>query len=97
MRMEKIAVEFLSALSSFTNEKRVELELPEGSSITKVLAALHQRYGNKGQERIFNHPRGLSPALVMMVNGVDIRYLDGVDTVVKDGDIVVCLPIIMGG
>nr|MDO8109525.1 MoaD/ThiS family protein [Candidatus Sigynarchaeota archaeon] len=95
--MEKIAVEFLSALSSFTNERRVELELPEGSSIATVLAALHQRYGNKGTERIFNHPRGLSPALVMMVNGVDIRYMDGIDTIVKEGDVVVCLPIIMGG
>ena len=97
--MEHISVEFLAALRIFTNERRVDIELPEGSTIAVVLEELHQRYGSEdGKEgRIFDTMNGVSPALIVLVNGTNIKNMDGIDTVVQDGDVVACVPIMAGG
>jgi MoaD family protein len=95
--MDKIQVDFLSTLSIFTREKRVEIPIPEGSNIRAVLQILHQKYGKEQGARIFDYHGALSPVLVILLNGTDIRRLDGVDTLLTNGDVVVFLPVIAGG
>jgi MoaD family protein len=67
----------------------------EGSTVGEVLDALYDRYGelrsriaeDGGQRRLVN----------VYVGGEDIRFLDGLDTQVSDGDEVTILPAVAGG
>ena len=97
MSMEHVSVEFLAALRIFTNERRIDIEVPEGSTIATVLDELHQRFGNENAERIFDTTNGVSPALIILVNGTNIKTLDGIDTLVQEGDVIACVPIMAGG
>jgi MoaD family protein len=97
MNMDHVSVEFLAALRIFTNERRIDIEVPEGSTIVAVLNELHQRFGSENAERIFDTTNGVSPALIILVNGTNIKNLDGTDTIIQDGDVVACVPIMAGG
>ncbi|HME55652.1 MAG TPA: MoaD family protein [Candidatus Lokiarchaeia archaeon] len=95
--MEHVFVEFLAALRIFTKERRMDIEVPEGATITTVLNELHQKFGDGKAERIFDTSNGVSPALIILVNGTNIKNLDGIDTLVQDGDVIACVPIMAGG
>lgn len=68
-----------------------------GSDARSFLAELERRYG-EGMSRLL-HPRGeeLSELIYLLVNGKNILHLDGLDTALKDGDVVSLLPVTAGG
>jgi molybdopterin synthase sulfur carrier subunit len=39
----------------------------------------------------------LKPGIKIIINGRDIDYLNGLDTQLKDGDVIVIIPPIAGG
>ena len=67
----------------------------DGSTVGEVLDALYERYGEL-RSRIAEDG-GLRRFVNVYVDGEDIRFLDGLDTEVKDGDEVTILPAVAGG
>jgi sulfur-carrier protein len=67
----------------------------EGSTVGEVLDALYDRYGEL-RSRIAEDG-GLRRFVNVYVAGEDIRFLDGLDTPVSDGDEVTILPAVAGG
>ena len=67
----------------------------EGSTVGEVLDALYDRYGEL-RSRIAE-AGGLRRFVNVYVGGEDIRFLDGLDTTVEDGDEVTILPAVAGG
>ena len=67
----------------------------DGSTVGEVLDALYDRYGEL-RSRIAEDG-GLRRFVNVYVDGEDIRFLDGLDTPVKDGDEVTILPAVAGG
>jgi sulfur-carrier protein len=67
----------------------------EGSTVGEVLDSLYERYGEL-RSRIAEDG-GLRRFVNVYVGGDDIRFLDGLDTPVKDGDEVTILPAVAGG
>ena len=67
----------------------------EGSTVGEVLDALYARYGEL-RSRIAEDG-GLRRFVNVYVAGEDIRFLDGLDTSVRDGDEVTILPAVAGG
>jgi molybdopterin synthase sulfur carrier subunit len=67
----------------------------DGSTVGEVLDALYERYGEL-RERIAEDG-GLRRFVNVYVAGEDIRFLDGLDTRVSDGDEVTILPAVAGG
>ncbi|MGZ4286182.1 MAG: ubiquitin-like small modifier protein 1 [Solirubrobacteraceae bacterium] len=66
-----------------------------GSTVGEVLDALYDRYGEL-RSRIAEDG-GLRRFVNVYVGGEDIRFLDGLDTAVEDGDEVTILPAVAGG
>ncbi|HEY2258453.1 MAG TPA: ubiquitin-like small modifier protein 1 [Solirubrobacteraceae bacterium] len=66
-----------------------------GSTVGEVLDALYERYGEL-RSRIAEDG-GLRRFVNVYVDGEDIRFLDGLDTPVNDGDEVTILPAVAGG
>ena len=67
----------------------------DGSTVGEVLDALYERYGEL-RARIAEDG-GLRRFVNVYVDGEDIRFLDGLDTPVEDGDEVTILPAVAGG
>jgi MoaD family protein len=67
----------------------------DGSTVGQVLDALYERYGDL-RDRIAEDG-GLRRFVNVYVGGEDIRFLDGLDTAVEDGDEVTILPAVAGG
>jgi molybdopterin synthase sulfur carrier subunit len=67
----------------------------DGSTVGEVLDALYTRYGEL-RSRIAEDG-GLRRFVNVYVAGEDIRFLDGLETSVNDGDEVTILPAVAGG
>jgi molybdopterin synthase sulfur carrier subunit len=67
----------------------------EGSTVGEVLDSLYEQYGEL-RSRIAEDG-GLRRFVNVYVGGEDIRFLDGLDTPVEDGDEVTILPAVAGG
>jgi sulfur-carrier protein len=71
-----------------------ETEIP-GATVGEVLDGLYERY-DELRDRIADDG-GLRRFVNVFVGGEDIRFLDGLDTPVADGDEVTILPAVAGG
>ena len=67
----------------------------DGSTVGEVLDALYAQYGEL-RSRI-SEDGGLRRFVNVYVGGEDIRFTEGLDTPVKDGDEVTILPAVAGG
>ena len=67
----------------------------EGSTVGEVLDALYEQFGEL-RERIADDG-GLRRFVNVYIGGEDIRFLDGLETPVSDGDEVTILPAVAGG
>jgi len=67
----------------------------EGDTVGEVLDALYDRFGEL-RSRIAEDG-GLRRFVNVYVDGEDIRFLEGLETPVKDGDEVTILPAVAGG
>lgn len=66
-----------------------------GATVGEVLDGLYERFGEL-RDRITDDG-GLRRFVNVYVGGEDIRFLDGLDTPVEDGDEVTILPAVAGG
>jgi molybdopterin synthase sulfur carrier subunit len=67
----------------------------DGATVGEVLDALYERYGEL-RTRIAEDG-GLRRFVNVYVEGEDIRFLDGLETIVEDGDEITILPAVAGG
>jgi MoaD family protein len=67
----------------------------DGATVGEVLDALYDRYGEL-RSRIAEDG-GLRRFVNVYVDGEDIRFKEGLDTEVSDGDEVTILPAVAGG
>jgi sulfur-carrier protein len=67
----------------------------EGATVGEALAALYDRFGEL-EERISDNG-SLRRFVNVYLSGEDIRFLEGLDTPIRDGDEVTILPAVAGG
>ena len=72
------------------------IETQEGTSVKAVVRQVSSQAGSTRPGYIGNYRIG-GNELVVLVNGRNIATLDGVETVLKDGDVVTLLPPFAGG
>jgi molybdopterin synthase sulfur carrier subunit len=68
----------------------------DGSTVGEVLEGLYSQHGEL-RERLAGEDGELRRFVNVYVKGEDIRFLDGLETPVADGDEVTILPAVAGG
>jgi len=68
----------------------------EGSTVGEALESLYASHGEL-RSRIADESGGLRRFVNVYLKGEDIRFLEGLDTAVADGDEVTILPAVAGG
>ena len=80
-----------------TNEYHVAVSLPDKSSVLDLLHALVGRYSVEFGDYIFTDDDRLSRYVVIIKNGRGVGILDGLGTLLQDGDSVSIMPAVGGG
>lgn len=92
--MAKVDITFYGALARIANEKTVEVD---GSALKDVIEALAAKYGKPFIDRIYDEKGKIRRFINIYVNGKDIRFLNRLDTEMKEGDKVSIIPAVGGG
>jgi molybdopterin synthase sulfur carrier subunit len=89
-----VKVRIPSPLRSFTNG--ADVIHASGASVGEVLANLKSQASGI-ESRLFKGPNQLNRFVNIYVNDEDIRFLNHLDTPVKEGDEISIIPAIAGG
>jgi len=93
----EVEVNFLSAVRRMTYEGKTVISLQEKSSVRNLIDALMRRYGIGFSDFLLNKKGCLQQYLVILVNGRGIGILNGLDTLLHDGDSISMMPAVGGG
>jgi sulfur-carrier protein len=96
----KVKIRFFTSLREIVDTKEETLMFPDDKKVTVdvVLEALSEKHGKAFTEYVFNgetgQPKGF---LQFLVNGVSTQTLSGLETQLRDGDVLAILPPVGGG
>ena len=95
--MSKITIRALGVISSHLENFEGELNIQEGSSVEDILCELDEL--NPGLKSLLIDPALKShlPNTLILLNGVEIGNISGLDTPVLDGDEIMILSVTHGG
>ncbi|WP_223791008.1 MoaD/ThiS family protein [Methanobacterium spitsbergense] len=90
-----IEIKFLTRFIDITGEKNIKIEdVPDIKTLVEFLC---KKYDESFKEVLFDENGNLRDYLKVMINGEDIRDINGLDTPLKDGDQIVMFQTIAGG
>lgn len=88
-------VELFATLRMTAKESSFEIEPPE--DVRALFDEMGNRYGNEFIAGLRSEGGELSPGVIVLVNGVNVHALDGLDTKLNQQDTVAIFPPIGGG
>ncbi len=89
-------VKFFATLRPLVGAKEAEVELRTKDTVGSVLEKLTAEYPAL-KERILDEEGNLQSSINVLVNGRNIRFLDGLDTAIQEGDQLALFPPVGGG
>lgn len=94
----RIKVEYLGFIKNLLNKRMEEFELQEKTMLQDLLGRLSDSYGQPFKNEVFERGlEDLKTGFVVTVNGILIGRLDGVKTMLRDGDHVILMSLMSGG
>ncbi len=96
----QVSVRFFTSLREIVGKREETLSFSEGEKVTigLVLAELRKIYGKKFIDYVYDTRTGqVKSFLQLLVNGRSASTMDGLQTVLKDGDVLAVLPPVGGG
>jgi MoaD family protein len=93
----KVQVKFFTSLREITGKKVDTLELQAAITVDELVTMLSRKYGKEFRKYIYNKKGEIQEFLSFLVNGKNINNMQGLDTKLKDRDIVAILPPVGGG
>jgi molybdopterin synthase sulfur carrier subunit len=88
-------VKFFAYIRDYTGCS--EADMPVAATIGDLARILGEHYGPKMHEIMLTADGELGPNLIIMVNGRHIVHLGGINTPLKDDDIIQIFPKVAGG
>lgn len=89
-----ITVKYFASVREYMG-KKTDVVTKDNIKVVDLIKSLEGENGNL--DKLLLKGGKLKPQYKIMINGRDIEFLDGIDTRVKDGDIVAIFPPVGGG
>ncbi|MDI6884414.1 MAG: MoaD family protein [Hadesarchaea archaeon] len=93
----RIEVRLFAGLRELAKQKAVMEDLPGGGTVADVISRLSDRFGQEFQKQVIGERGQPSELLRILVNGRNLASLEGVETRLKDGDVLAIFPPVAGG
>ncbi len=87
-----IEVLFFGQLRELTEERLISIDIENNASLDDLIEHLCRLYGNMFREKVESIPQ-----LRILINGREYTRLDGLETIINEGDTIAFLPTIAGG
>lgn len=94
---KSVALRFVGSLRGASGRSKITFEIERSLSLEELIKELSQQ--TPVLSRVFGQSenRKLTSNMLILVNGKEISALDGLDTILKEGDDVVFVPVVHGG
>jgi MoaD family protein len=94
----KITIHTILEIRQALGQRLIEVDLPKDSTVEDLLGYMKERWGEKLNSHLFHPDDGkVLDHLRIMVNGQTIRFLGGMDMLLKESDEVLIMPLVSGG
>ena len=90
-----IEIKFLTRFIDITGEKNIKID--DFQDINTLIEFLCEKYDESFKEVLFDENGNLRDYQKVMINGKDIRDINGLDTPLKDGDQIIMFQTVVGG
>ena len=92
----KVVVRSYGDIKRILNSDKLTVDLRDGAKIRDLISKLGGRVESSGRAFMGTYElKGSS--LAVLVNGRNINALNGIDTTLKEGDVVTFMPVLVGG
>lgn len=96
--MITVKLRTILTLKTILGSGEIEIAFPEGTTLEQVITTLVNKHGDDLSSHLYEpDSRNLRPYIRLMVNGRDIAFLEGMETVLRNGDDLLILPPVSGG
>jgi sulfur-carrier protein len=93
-----VKVRTILTLKTIMGSGEIELPVAKGSTLGQLIVTLVNGYGDDLASHLYEpNSKNLRSYIRLMVNGRDIGFLEGMETVLRNGDEVLILPPVSGG
>lgn len=93
-----IRIRTILKLKKIIGKGAVEFSVKEGTTLEEALDKMIATFGKELESSLFSsEDRSLLQHIRLIVNGRDIAFLNGLQTVLKEGDEILILPPVSGG
>jgi MoaD family protein len=94
----KITIHSILGVKNAIGRRELEAEFPAATTVGDLLEWLKAQWGQALAGELFETDTGEVISHVrIMVNGQTIQFLEGMETVLKEADEVLLLPLVSGG
>jgi molybdopterin synthase sulfur carrier subunit len=93
----RVNFRFVGSFRNLAGKGKVSLELAEGSSLKEAIRQIVEKFPKMERALIDPELGDPRPNTLIIVNGKEISILKGLETLLKDGDEVVFVPVSHGG
>jgi molybdopterin synthase sulfur carrier subunit len=93
----KFKIKVFATIREITKTKEIELESDNKITVYDAIKLMTKRYGEKLANYLLENDGKPKPVFLLMVNGKSIKELEGLETPLKDGDVLAVLPPAVGG
>jgi molybdopterin converting factor small subunit len=90
-----IELELLGALARIAGSRSVKIEVTDNATVRDVLSMVKRM--QRGMEEYILLSGDRVNNVIVLVDGRDIRVLDGIETKLRDGSKVTLIPVVHGG
>ncbi len=96
--MIRVKLYTILGIKEIIGKREFEIDIPENSRLINFIDELVCRWGDAVSNILFEpESKRINSHLRLMINGQDISFLDGINTLLKDGDEVMIFPPVSGG
>ncbi len=94
----KVKINTILALKKVLGQRELEVSLPSGSTVKDLISWMISKWGDNLSPHLLKPGSdSLLPHIRLMINGRSIEFLNGMETVLRDGDEFLMLPLVSGG
>lgn len=93
----RVKIRFFTRLREITDKREEEAEVENGKTVVELLELLEERYGQAFKDYIRDRRGKFRGNLQYLVNGKNVRFLQGFETVLEEDDTLAIIPPVGGG
>ena len=94
----QVKVHYIGLIKSYTNTSQDEFTLSNGTLLSELLDKIAEDYGKQFKKEVYDPiNKEMKTSFVVMVNGVLMDQLKGINTPLKEGDTIILMSLMTGG